>query len=177
MNSSRAEILVTRLSCSATKEDGSRVKIEHEAAPIGWVIGEDGKYGVSGRLVDSAGKILTRQLSVGFLQGVSMAFATPNMGVVPYGSTSIINCDTVNRGLSTGASQGVGTAFNSLADYYTKMLDGVYPYVDVKPGRKVTILFKGFEDVVKTEYEAITINDDSFIESDIEEIEIDYEDF
>lgn len=188
LNTARAEIMVTRLSCSALTKDGHRVKIEHQGNPLGWVIDESGTYGVKGRLVDSAGKLVMRQLVVGFLQGVSMAFSTPQVGYLGNsgGYVNPFSQQNVEQSLSTGASQGVGSALNSLADYYTKMLDGTYPYVSVRAGRRLTVLFQGFDDVAVDKYRAIDVDngedgmamsDDASGDSIDVEVDIDYDDF
>lgn len=153
MNSSRAEIKITRISCSATNKEGKKVKIEFAADPIGWVIGEDGKYGLKGRLVDSAGKIILRQIMVGFLQGVATAFQ-PQQVYIP----NPVSATGTVQSLSSGIAGGVNTAFTSLAQYYQKMLEGMYPYIDVMPGRRVTVLFKGFQDTNATRYTPINIS-------------------
>ena len=189
MNSSRAEIMITRLSCSAKDKDGGRHKIELIADPIGWVIGEEGVYGVKGRLVDSAGKLLLRQLTIGFLQGVSIAFSTPSVGYIQPntsgGSGNQLGAQNIGNSLSTGASQGVGSGLNSLAEYYTRMLEGTYPFISVRAGRKLTILFKGFEDATVSDYVSIDVDSDDGLmglhdyenDSISVEVEIDYDGF
>lgn len=157
MVTSRAEILITRISCSIpTDNPYVYKKIEASGNPIGWVIGEDGKYGLRGRLVDSAGKLILRQIMVGFLQGVSQAFAPSS--VLPVSNTSTSPIKNANTALTTGMANGASSAFGSLAEYYKKMLDGMYPYVDVMGGRKVTVLIKGFQDIKVTKYKKVDIS-------------------
>ena len=171
LNSSRAEIKITRISCSAIDKKGKKHKLEFAADPIGWVIGEDGKYGLKGRLVDSAGKIILRQIMVGFLQGVAMAFQPQ-----PVYLANPVSPKGAAQGVESGIAGGVNTAFNSLAKYYQKMLEGMYPYIDVMAGRKVTVLFKGFQDVNFTRYTPIDVaNIDS--DYDGEDIEIEENDY
>ncbi|CAA6816248.1 MAG: F-type type IV conjugative transfer system protein TraB [uncultured Campylobacterales bacterium] len=171
MNSSRAEIQITRLSCSITQRDGKKYKIEQSGSPLGWVIGEDGKYGLKGRLVDSSSKVIMRELMVGFLQGVSEAFA--NQGDKNDGTTDI------SLGASSGAGTGAGQAFDNLAEYYKKMLDGLYPVIDVKAGRKVTILFKGSTPTQETRYRSVEVQErrdsGAYNSNNAEEIEIGYQ--
>jgi len=157
MNTSRAEILITRISCSIpTNIPGVYKKIEATGNPIGWVIGEDGKYGLRGRLVDSAGKVIMRQIMVGFLQGVSQAFAPST--ILPVQTTTTNTLKNVQNAIGSGISQGASNAFASLAEYYKKMLDGMYPYVDVMAGRKVTVLLKGFQNIKITKYRKVDIS-------------------
>ncbi|WP_456469996.1 TrbI/VirB10 family protein [Caminibacter sp.] len=182
MNTSRAEILITRISCSIpTSQPGVYKKIEAIGNPVGWVIGEDGKYGLRGRLVDSAGKLITRQIMVGFLQGVSQAFAPSNALPVTLQSPdeNSVTKKTASA-FSQGTASGVSNAFSSLAEYYKKMLDGMYPYVDVMAGRKVTVLLKGFQDIKITKYKKVDISERDGENGNEEvdyEVQIDYNDF
>jgi hypothetical protein len=156
MNTERAEIQITKISCSIVDHNGRRKKVEESGAPLGWVIGEDGKYGLKGRLVDSAGKVVMRELSVGFLQGVYSAFSNSNAASTP----TFLSGTTTSSGdtpLVAGIRGGASSALEKLATYYEKMLDGMYPVIDVKAGRYVTILFKGGESVDEDPYRRISI--------------------
>jgi len=154
INSARAEIKITRISCTIPTNNGFYYKLEAAGNPIGWVIGEDGKYGLKGRLVDSAGKVLMRQLMVGFLQGVANAFSPRTTVVIPTGTTNTVTPGGV---LKSGAVNGVNTALNSLAQYYQKMLEGLYPFIDVMAGRKVTVFIKGFQNVKFQKYKPVNV--------------------
>ncbi len=180
MNTKRAELLVTRLSCSIY-DNGKYYKIEQTGNPLGWVIGEDGKYGLKGRLVSSAAEVVLRQLIVGFLQGVATAFATPSVGYVPqsyYGGGGDNQIVDSQKAFSGGVSGGANSALNSLAEYYQQMLDGLYPYIDIKAGRQVSVIFMGFQDTIKTRYIPIDVTSDYGDEGDeFEEVEIDENDF
>ena len=182
MNSERAEILISRISCSVTK-GGKKYRIEEATPTMGWVIGEDGKYGVKGRLVDSAGKVVMNQLTIGFLQGVASAFSYANtnpyygIGTTNGTSTNGVNANTLSTGVNNGLSTGAGNALSSLADYYKKMLDGIYPVIDVRAGRRVTVLFKGFQDVKEAEYKRIDVASDEEDLDIYEEVEVDYNGF
>ena len=173
MNSMRVEIEVTRLSCSMEK-DGQMYKIEE--AVKGWVYGENGVHGLKGRLVDSSGKIITREIAVGFLEGVATAFAQPNTTVQTMGGipstifTKENSKEAINRGLATGTN----TALTSLAEYYKKLLDGAYPIISIRSGRNVTVLFKGGEQIKVTPYTRINVSnvDDRYSEEESVEIDL-----
>ena len=153
LNSGRAEIKITRISCVIPYNNEYSYKLEAVGNPMGWVIGEDGKYGLKGRLVDSSGKIIMRQLIIGFLQGVANAFSNTNIVTIPYGTTGEL--PTPSATLKSGIAQGANTALNSLAEYYKKMLDAVYPVIDVMAGRDITVFIKGFEDVKITKFKRL----------------------
>lgn len=153
MNTERAEVQITKISCSIRGENGRRLKIEKSGSPLGWIIGEDGKYGLKGRLVDSAGKVVMRELSIGFLQGVYSAFSNSTS------SSSIFGAGTTSQSpITNGLQVGTSSALDKLASYYEKMLDGMYPFIDIKAGRYVTVLFNGGEDIRETKYQRIKAN-------------------
>ena len=173
MNSMRVEIEVTRLSCNM-KVDGQMYKIEE--AVKGWVYGENGVHGLKGRLVDSSGKIITREIAVGFLEGVATAFAQPNTTVQTMGGipsqifTQQTGKDAMYRGLATGTN----TALTGLAEYYKKLLDGAYPVISIRSGRNVTVLFKGGEQIKATPYTRVNVSnvDDRYSEEESVEIDV-----
>lgn len=172
MNTIRAEIEVTRISCNV-EIDGQMHKIEDNVK--GWVYDENGIHGLQGRLVDSSGKLITRELSVGFLEGVATAFSTPNTTIQPVqGMTSqIFENNSLKDASYRGLASGTNTALSGLAEYYKKLLDGAYPFVSVRAGRPITVLFKGGESIKLTEYTRIDVNRDKDAYNEEESMEID----
>jgi len=140
MNTKRAEITITRLSC-VMEQNGEKYKV---SAPVkGFVIGRDGAYGVPGRLVDSGAKVVMRQLQVGFLQGVASAFQYSQAGL----QGAYLTNGTIgelpkpkNMALS-GASNAASTGLNSLASYYTSMMEGLYPTISVRAGVSIDVFW------------------------------------
>lgn len=149
MNTKRAEITLTKLNCIVEK-DGKSYKVEEKVKA--YVIGEDGSYGLRGRLVDSGSKIVMRELQVGFLQGVNQAFQT---AVQPQFTTSIGSgyggvpgsYPSSQDVAMSGAAMGGNSGLNALAEYYQKMMDGLYPTISVRAGREVGILWHGGEKI------------------------------
>jgi len=177
---SRAEMLITKISCNY-KKDGKMYEL---TMPVkGWVIGSDGQYGVTGLLVDSAGKILSQSMLIGISQGVAQAISQSALQV----ATNNNDNDNTNVNLSTalkqntiiGMGNGFSSGFNIILDYYKKIMDAYFPYISVKAGKKVTILFNGGEVATPKEISPINIHQNE-VEEDIEdetEIQIENEDF
>lgn len=142
MNTKRAEITITRLSC-IMEQHGEKYKVSTKVK--GFLMGRDGSYGVPGRLVDSGSKVVMRQLQVGFLQGVASAFQY-SQGSATYGATGT-NVSTVgqfpgaNTAMYQGTSSAASTGLNSLANYYTSMMEGLYPTVSVMAGVSVDVFW------------------------------------
>lgn len=110
-----------------------------EMAVRGQIVGEDGKVGIRGRLVTKQGQLLANALFAGALSGIGKAFqqsatvTTAGAG----GVTQSIDQDKVTQAAIGG---GVGTAANSLAQYYLKAADKLFPVIETDGGRVVEIL-------------------------------------
>ena len=155
INTSRAMIFGTHLSCILVARNGKKYKIE-KTFPKGqvWIKGEDGNDGVQGLLVSSDGKILSKAAAMGFMQGFANYFAMQSVPVSPLFNTSVTGGTRPNSsalgGTTIGGSfqNGLGTAmsksFNIIIKQYEKLLNGYYPYIDVKGGRpNLTAFFGG----------------------------------
>lgn len=142
MNTKRAEITVTRLSC-IMEQYGQKFKVS--AKVKGFLMGRDGAYGVPGRLVDSGSKVVMRQIQVGFLQGVASAFQySQGTGIYGVGGTNVSTIGQLpdsQTAMYQGASNAASTGLNSLAAYYTSMMDGLYPTVSVMAGVSVDVFW------------------------------------
>lgn len=173
MNSMRAEIEVTRISCNMEIE-GKMYKIEEGVK--GWVYGENGVHGLKGRLVDSSGKIITKEIAVGFLEGVATAFSQPQATVQSVGGVPsvIFTQENSKDAMYRGMASGTNTALTSLAEYYKKLLDGAYPVISIRSGRNVTVLFKGGEQIKAVPYTRVNVSkvDDRYNKEESVEIDI-----
>jgi len=177
---SRAEMLITKITCNY-KKNGKMYEISQNVK--GWVIGSDGKYGVKGLLVDSSGKILTKSMVMGILQGFSNAIVQTTSAYTAQQASS--NTGTGNspnytniatNGLIQGAGQGFANGFSVISGYYKKLLDAYFPYVDVKAGKKVTILLNGGESVTEKQVDIIDIHKDEYNDGSDEESDITIQD-
>jgi conjugal transfer pilus assembly protein TraB len=110
-----------------------------EMAVKGQVIGEDGKAGIRGRVVTKQGQLLANALFAGSLSGIGRAFqaaatTTTNNAA---GVTQIIEPDKVAQ---AGIGGGVTAAANSLAQYYLRAADKLFPVIETDGGRIVEVL-------------------------------------
>lgn len=105
----------------------------------GTVIGEDGKAGIRGRVVTKQGQLLANALFAGSLSGIGNAFRAAATTTTSGGGgvTQSIDSDRVAQAAIGG---GVGQAANSLAQYYLKAADKLYPVIETDGGRVVEIL-------------------------------------
>jgi len=105
----------------------------------GTVIGEDGKAGIRGRLVTKQGQILANALFAGALSGIGNAIksASTTTSIGGGGITQTVDPGQVAQ---AGIGGGVGSAAKSLADYYIKQADKLFPVIETDGGRTVEIL-------------------------------------
>jgi len=140
VSSERAYILLSKISC-ITKD---RRLIEKSVQ--GWIMDDDGKTGLRGRLVTKQGAYLARSIIAGFLSGISKILSTSatTVQISPIGTTSTIN---PKDAFKVGMYSGMGSAAERLAKFYEKMAEQIFPVIEVNGGRRVVIAFKGGNDI------------------------------
>lgn len=138
ISSERAIARLENISC--IRDNGTSVDI-----PVkGYVVGEDGKAGIRGRLISKQGQVLANALLAGIGSGIGEAFRTSatTQSVSPLGTTSTVNS---GQQLQYGVGVGVGKALDRLSQYYINLAEKLFPIIEVDAGRTVEIVFtKGF---------------------------------
>jgi len=140
LSSERAYVRAERLSC--IRDDGKALESRIEM----YAVGEDGKAGIRGRVVNKTGALLGRALIAGFLEGFSKLFGKQPM-------ISIYTPSSVGRNakapfesyLSSDALQsaglsGAGSAMDRLAKYYIEMAENIYPVIEIDAGRAIDFI-------------------------------------
>lgn len=141
IGSERALLRTEKLSCQ--RRDGSFIDTQLR----GFVVGEDGRAGVRGRLVTKQGQILQRSLLAGIGAGMSEIFRTrqanhleaAKINQADNAATSIPGLSVENYALA-GLSSGLQSSLDRLANYYITMAERVHPIIEVGAGRKVDIV-------------------------------------
>ena len=135
ISSERAYVRVESLSC--VLPDGQVIDQPVEA----YVVGEDGKTGIRGRLVSKQGQLIARSLLAGIVGGIGEGFsqASSSINTTTTGATT----QTIDPGnvAEYGVSTGVGSAMERLADYYIEAAERIYPVIEVPAGRTVSVVF------------------------------------
>ncbi|MCW0399307.1 hypothetical protein NB700_001863 [Xanthomonas sacchari] len=126
--SERALLRAENLSCIRNDKSVIDAKLE------GWVVGNDGKAGVRGRLVSKQGAVLARASLAGLADGISQAFSGNVRGQLP--GTGMDPDYTMQSGAFGGAS----TAMDRIAKYYLDLADQIHPVVEIDAGREVTLV-------------------------------------
>jgi hypothetical protein len=136
MSTERMEARTERLSC--VRSDGGVIDTKLE----GYIIGEDGKVGMRGRLVSRYGAMLSRAGIAGLLSGFSEAMKPSfvnQLQVDPTGetlSTQPRASDVVQGGLYGGVS----STSKEISQFFLDMARETMPTLEVDAGRDATIV-------------------------------------
>jgi len=120
----------------------------------GWVIGENGKPGLTGTLIHKSGQYISRFILAGLLESLSSAFvtaATPD-------NANATTTSVITGGAAQGAAQGTQNAFTRLADFYIKLAEKTLPMIEAKAGRHISVLVQGGTLYEVTEFNPIDID-------------------
>jgi conjugal transfer pilus assembly protein TraB len=107
----------------------------YDTAISGFVTGEDGKYGVRGKVVDRSVKMIRNAATAGVLEEVSnLAQAS-----LTKPATNVSSWSAAPQALGGGVVGGSSRALEMMADYYIKRAEHVQPVLQVGAGRIVDI--------------------------------------
>lgn len=127
----------------------------------GWVVdGNDGEYGVKGKLISKEGRFIGTSLLAGFAGGLSKAVEAAGKvtTVSPIGSvTSTISKEMIAR---VATASGISKAAEMLADFYIDKAKKLFPVVEIKPGIPVDIVFM---DEIRLKEEALNDKNNGFL--------------
>ena len=137
--SERAYLRVETLSCVQKRRTVIDMPIE------GYVVGEDGKVGLRGRVVSKHGQMLAKSLISGLFAGFSDALR-PQMPYYYYemgaeqGEAAKMVWPKLSDIVASGGLAGVSKAMDRLADFYLQMAKQVFPVIEVDAGRIVEVV-------------------------------------
>lgn len=137
MSTERAQLRTEVLSC--VRKDGGVV----EATLSGYVVGEDGKVGLRGRLASKQGSLLAKSLASGLFGGLSQALKPQAILGINTGATGgSIGVQQPNASdvLSSGVYQGASTALDSISKFYLDMAKEMFPVVEIDAARKAEVI-------------------------------------
>ncbi len=137
LSSERVFCTLSRMSW--VEADGTTVeKMVH-----GWVIGEDGRLGLRGEVVDRSIDAVKDTFIAGLLSGVSnfLKFDATNPSFTPSLTERGSTLKTGQAAKAAGAT-GVGNALDKLVDYSIKRAEQLQPVIQIASGRVVDIVFK-----------------------------------
>lgn len=111
----------------------------------GWMVGEDGRNGIQGKIVDKSSDILRMAMLNGVLGGMSNFFesqatagVSPVLALTGQQNTKLSNIAT----LKAGAASGTSDAFSKMADFLMERFNSMSPQISVASGREIDVVFK-----------------------------------
>lgn len=113
-----------------------------------YIVGEDGKTAVKGRLVSKQGSLLAKGFFAGFASGLGNAFtAQPVQSInLQPGAQQSYQYPDPTVALGNGVAGGLSRSAQLLSQFYIQAASQMYPIIEVDAGRRVTVvLMKGLE--------------------------------
>lgn len=125
-------------SLSCVRNDGRPIEIDIDA----YVVGEDGKPGMRGRLVSRDGAVVAKGAAAGFAQALSDIFRPVRVQSVNTRPTEdeLFIAPDAGQAAEAGSYAGFGGAMGRLADQYIDLADQIVPFVEVDAGRSVDVI-------------------------------------
>ncbi|MCX4084227.1 TraB/VirB10 family protein [Rickettsia hoogstraalii] len=114
----------------------------------GWLIGEDGRPGIKGIVVDRSSDVARMAVLNGVLGGIAQFFQNQaTNSIFPVSPiTGQQNALKAADSLKAGVYAGTGNALEKLADFAIKRAESMSPVIVVASGRVIDVVFKkGFD--------------------------------
>lgn len=134
LSSERAYFRLENLSCINDRKDVLELRVQ------GNVFGEDGRYGLRGRLVTKQGQMLANALMAGIASGLGKGLAQASSTVSQSALGTIATQSGGKDAFQAGIGMGVGNALDRLANYYIKLAEATFPIIEVDAGRQVDVV-------------------------------------
>jgi conjugal transfer pilus assembly protein TraB len=135
MSTERANMRTETLTCIMANGRVFEGKLD------GYIVGEDGKVGMRGRLVTKQGAAIANAMVAGVLSGIGNAMAqSVAYGTIETTGGFFTSTASAQEVLQNGAYQGIGNALNTVAKFYTDMAKEMFPVVEIDAGRAATII-------------------------------------
>jgi conjugal transfer pilus assembly protein TraB len=137
MSTERANLRTEMLSC--VRADGGVIETKLD----GYLVGDDGKVGLRGRLVSKQGSIIAKAGISGLLSGFSGALqpqAVPaiNTGVV--GANMQTQQMDMSQIMESGLYKGASNSLNQISKFYLDMAKEIFPVIEIDAMRSVTVI-------------------------------------
>lgn len=126
--SERAFIRTSKMSCVMTNGNAFEVDIK------GHLSGEDGSFGMRGKVVSKQGALIWRGFMAGVFGGIGTSIAEQNQIVQTSGLGTVTTVDPA-KAVQNGVATGVSTAANKVADFWIAQANQIFPVIEISAGR------------------------------------------
>lgn len=136
MSTERANLRTEGISC--VREDGGVI----ETNLNGYVIGEDGKVGMRGRLVTKQGAVIAQSLGAGILSGLGKSLTPTGVTGINLNPTGTIQTQSpdFNTAMEAGLLGGASSTLNQISKHYLDIAKEMVPVVEIDAMRPATIV-------------------------------------
>lgn len=136
LSSERVLFRTDTLSCVTADDTNVAVPLK------GFVVGEDGKNGLRGKLVSKQGALLARSTAAGVLEGFSSVFRRAQVPVIASAGSNESQFQSLlsNGSIESGLATGVGSALDRLAQYYLDLANEMHAVIEIGADRDIEIV-------------------------------------
>lgn len=122
---------------SCKTHDGKTIEEDFPA----YLVGEDGKPGMRGVLVNRTGQLIANAALANTSKAIATAFSTSPVPVIETGNSrdKAYRENFSSDASRYAASQGLSGGLDALAEYWMKRADQILPVIEIEPGRRVTM--------------------------------------
>jgi conjugal transfer pilus assembly protein TraB len=130
----RAELLLVSLSCLDRR---GQAVVDQKVK--GFVVDEDGKIGLRGRVVAKMGSMIARSMLAGFFGGAGDAIkaSATTMSTSPLGTTQTVDPKDIAM---AGAGTGLSSGFKEIQKFYMELAKQTMPVIEVGATKPVTLV-------------------------------------
>lgn len=133
-SSERVYVRTTKLSCR--DKDNKLVLVQNFEAQM---LDNDATLGLRGKVLDRQGAKLAKAMLAGFAQGLGTALGTAQ-GTTTTSSTGVASTLTGGEAMRQAGFTGAANAANTLAQFYLKEAQNLFPVIAVSSGRKASLV-------------------------------------
>lgn len=147
----RALIRTEKISC--IYKDGRVL----DTAISGYVVGEDGKAGLRGRVVSKQGSIIAKSVFASFLEGFGSSLKPSSVNSLDISGQSSTQYQQaqLSDAMEAGSYDGLSDGFKRVADYYLDLAEQMFPIIEIDAGRKITVILTNRLDAKFTTVDAV----------------------
>ena len=136
LSTERANLRLVSLSCLSHKGESvidQKVK--------GFIVDQDGKIGLRGKVVAKMGSMIARAALAGFASGVGDAVSQSYtvQSISPLGATSSVSSNDVAQ---YGAATGAASALKEISKFYLDLAKQTLPVIEIGATRNITIVIE-----------------------------------
>ena len=130
----RAELLLVSLSCLDRK---GRAVIDQKVK--GFVVDQDSKIGLRGRVVAKMGSMIARSMIAGFFGGVGdvVKSSATTTAISPLGTTQTVSAGDLAK---AGVGNGLASGFKDIEKFYMELARQTMPVIEVSAAKPVTLV-------------------------------------